>query len=194
MEIRWTKGTTRCRPGYSVPGCTPEIWLIRTPPDPSGTMATLSATSRGAHAQPNNFAASGHRMGRLGPACPAGKPAFSAAPGSPERISFWNCIARYTSYATTPAAVPNIATPAAISNHFSANMTFSFRSGGLQVADAPKRFGDGAYSPHPAASPSLLSRSSGEFQFRAPCGVASPTRYRVADSLPAGSRRTGFAG
>ena len=55
-------------------------------------------------------------------------PAFSAAPGSPEPISFWNCIARYTSYATTPAAVPNIATPAAISNHFSANMTCSFLS------------------------------------------------------------------
>ena len=53
-------------------------------------------------------------------------PAFSAAPGSPEPISFWNCIARYTSYATTPAAVPNIAMPAAISNHFSANMTCSF--------------------------------------------------------------------
>src|ERR1700704_6112165 len=104
-------------PGYSVPCCTPEIWLIRTPPDPSGTTTMLNATSSGAHAHPNHFLASGQRMGRRGPACPA-------APSSPEPISFWNCIARYTSYATTPAAVPNIATPAAINNHFSANMAF----------------------------------------------------------------------
>src|SRR5258708_31677020 len=32
-----TNGVTRCTPGYSVPGRTPQNWLTRTPAVPSGT-------------------------------------------------------------------------------------------------------------------------------------------------------------
>jgi hypothetical protein len=32
--------------------------------------------------------------------------------------------------------------------------------GGLQVADAPKRFGDGAHSPHPRAGPPEMPNRS----------------------------------
>src|SRR5665213_1508979 len=54
----------------------------------------------------------------------AGGTQFRPPPDSPEPISLWNCSARYTSYATTTAAEPNIATLAAISSHFIANLIF----------------------------------------------------------------------
>src|SRR6266404_5787687 len=61
-----TSGVMRCTPGYNVPGRAPQIWLTRTPANPSGTTAMLYATKRGSTPAAASRWASPQRTGRKG--------------------------------------------------------------------------------------------------------------------------------
>ena len=84
QESRSINGTTKCVPAYSVPGRTPESWLIRTAPCPSGTTTMLDPTNPISAAIATSFAADFIRITRLGrlgttigPGVPLGSVAFS---------------------------------------------------------------------------------------------------------------------
>ncbi len=42
-----TSGVTKCTPGYNVPRRAPQIWLTRTPAEPSGITTMLNANKMG---------------------------------------------------------------------------------------------------------------------------------------------------
>jgi hypothetical protein len=87
-------GVTMCTPGYSVPGRAPQIWLMRTPADPSGITTMLSASSSGKIAVAANCRASFQRTGAKGT---GGKVAGALSPFAVRLISRLNRSATYTS-------------------------------------------------------------------------------------------------
>src|SRR5580704_3045239 len=54
----------KCAPAYSVPGRTPEIWLMRTAALPSGTTRMLFAASEQRAAATTSLATAAHRIVR----------------------------------------------------------------------------------------------------------------------------------
>src|ERR1700683_1657746 len=59
------RGVIKCVPGYSVPGRTPEIWLMRTAALPSGTTRMHDARRAQIAAAITSLAAAAHRIARL---------------------------------------------------------------------------------------------------------------------------------
>src|SRR5580704_11501202 len=55
----------KCAPAYSVPGRTPEIWLMRIAALPSGTTRMLFAASEQRAAAATSLATAAHRIARL---------------------------------------------------------------------------------------------------------------------------------
>src|ERR1039457_4529092 len=104
-----TNGTTMWKPGYKVPGATPEIWLTSTPAIPLGTIVIDAPASSGKHAT------SAHRK-----AMRQRTAAKVSGPDAPSAMR--SALARYTSHNTSPMAPASKPIPEARNKYLSNNI------------------------------------------------------------------------